>query len=407
MSGAPPGGGETDGPLIFLVAGEPSGDQLGARLMAALKEETGGKVRFAGVGGSQMTRQGLTSLFPIEDLAVMGIFEVLPLVIKVYRRVRHAVAAVERLRPDAVVTIDSPSFTLEISQRLKGRVAPLIHYVAPSVWAWKAWRAKHIAKFLDHLLALLPFEPPYFERHGLATTVVGHPAVEADAVTADPVAFRARHGLPPEAPLVCVLPGSRKGEVKRHEPVMAEALAILKQRFPDLRAVVPTVPTVAAEVAARAAAWPVPALVLEDPAEKYQAFAAAEAAMATSGTVAVELAVAGVPVAILYRVGPMTAIVGRALLEIKYASIVNLLLDRPVQPELLQERCTPTLVAETVAGLIEDPDLRAAYRADCDAAAVLLGRGEEVPSLRAARRILELIGEEATGRRADPKGSPA
>ena len=380
------------GPLIFLVAGEPSGDQLGAQLMTALRAETGGRVRFAGIGGRRMASEGLESLFPIEDLAVMGIFEVLPVVLKVYRRVRAAVAEVLRLRPDAVVTIDSPSFTLEISQRLKGKLAaPLVHYVAPSVWAWKPWRARHIAKFLDHLLALLPFEPPYFERHGLATTVVGHPAVEAAERAGDPATFRARHGIPAEAPLICLLPGSRRGEVARHEPVMAGALGLLKARFPDLQVVVPTVPTVADMVAARAKAWPLPATVLRDPAEKYDAFAAAQAAMATSGTVAVELAVAGLPATILYRVGPMTAVVGRALLKIDYASIVNLLMKKAVQPELLQERCTPALVAETLEALMTDETLRAEHLADCAEATALLGRGGEPPSRRAARAILALI----------------
>ena len=382
---------EAEGPLIFLVTGEPSGDNLGALLMAALREETGGRVRFAGIGGEQMARQGLDSLFPIDDMAVMGIFEVLPLVIKVYRRVRRSVAEVERLRPDAVVTIDAPSFTLEISQRLKGRGIPLVHYVAPSVWAWKAWRAAHIAKFLDRLLALLPFEPPYFERHGLATTVVGHPAVETGAGPEAARLLRERHGIPEDALLLCLLPGSRKGEVRRHEPVMAEALALLAQRFPKLHALAPTVPTVAEMVAERAAAWPVPATVLREPADKQAAFAAARAAVATSGTVAVELGMAGLPAVVLYRVGPMTAIVGRALLRIKYASIVNLLLDRPVQPELLQERCTPPLVAETLGALMTDEALRERYRADCAEAAPLLGRGGDPPSRRAARAILELI----------------
>ena len=383
---------ESEGPLIFLVAGEPSGDQLGAQLMAALRRETGGKVRFAGIGGRRMAEQGLEGLFPIEDQAVMGIFEVLPVVLKIYRRVHAAVAEVLRLDPDLVVTIDAPNFTLEISKRLRGKLsAPLVHYVAPSVWAWKPWRARRIAGTLDHLLALLPFEPPYFERHGLATTVVGHPAVEAADQERDPAAFRARHGIPAEVPLVCALPGSRRGEVLRHEPVMAAALGLLKARFPDVQAVLPTVPTVAELVAERSKAWPVPVTVLPDPAEKLEAFAAARVAVATSGTVAVELAVAGLPAVILYRVGPMTAIVGRALLRIDYASIVNLLMERPVQPELLQERCTPELVAETLESLMTDDSRRAAHLADCAEATALLGRDGPPPSRRAAQALLALI----------------
>jgi lipid-A-disaccharide synthase len=176
MSGGTGGAGQ--GPLIFLIAGEPSGDQLGAALMSALRQETGGAARFAGLGGTRMAEQGLQSLFPTEELAIMGIVEVLPRALAVYRRIRETVAAVRSIKPDALVTIDSPSFSLEVSQRLKGEGFPLIHYVAPSVWAWKPWRARQMAGYLDHLLALLPFEPPYFERHGLPTTFVGHPAVE-------------------------------------------------------------------------------------------------------------------------------------------------------------------------------------------------------------------------------------
>ena len=385
-------GADAQGPLIFLVAGEPSGDQLGARLMAALRGETGGKVRFAGVGGPRMAEQGLESLFPIDELAVMGLIEVIPKIPLVWRRIRQTAAAARVARPAALVTIDAPSFTLEVSQRLKGEGFPLVHYVAPSVWAWKAWRAERMARYLDHLLALLPFEPPYFERHGLATTVVGHPAVEAPARTPDPAAFRRRLGIADDATLVSVLPGSRRGEVRRHEPVMAGALALLKARFPKLHVLAPTVPTVAAEIEARAKAWPVPSSVLRESGDKFEAFAASQAAMATSGTIAVELAMAELPATILYRVGPVTAVLGRALLKIKFASLINLLLDRAVQIELLQEDCTAERVAETVAALVADEERRAAYVAGCREATAMMGRGGEAPSRRAARAILSLIG---------------
>ena len=289
------------------------------------------------------------------------------------------------------MTIDAPNFSLMVSKRLKGRGFPLVHYVAPSVWAWKPWRARRIAAFLDHLLALLPFEPPYFECHGLPVTVVGHPAVEAAGLGGDAGAFRARHGIPAEAPLVAVLPGSRRSEIRHHEPVFAAALARLKERFPALQAVVPTVPTVADLVTARAAEWPVPATILHDPSEKYAAFAAASAGSRPPGTVAVELAVAGLPAAIAYRVGPITAVIGRLLLRIRFASLINLVLDREVQPELLQENCTPEKVAETVGGLMIDGAVRELQLAGYREATALLGQGGPAPSLRAARAILELI----------------
>lgn len=383
-------------PLIFLIAGEPSGDQLGARLMAALKAETEGRVRFAGVGGAQMAGEGLSSLFPLDELAVMGFFDVIPRIPLILRRIRETVAAVEAARPAALVTIDAPGFTLRVSKRLAGKGIPLVHYVAPSVWAWKPWRARKIARYLDHLLVLLPFEPPYFERHGLATTVVGHPVVEAAQVETDPAAFRARHGIPADAPVICVLPGSRRGEIRHHEPVFAGALALLKERFPDLHAVVPTVLTVADLVTEAAARWAVPAAVLHEPAEKYQAYAVADLAMATSGTVAVELAVAGVPALIAYRVGPVTAMIGRAMLRIKYASLVNLVLDREVQPELLQEDCTAESFAAAAERLLTDPAARAAQIAGGQEAAVEFGLGDTPPSRKAARAILSVIAARAS-----------
>ena len=364
--------------------------------MAALKAETEGRVRFAGVGGAQMAGEGLTSLFPLNELAVMGFFDVIPRVPLILRRIRETVAAVEAARPAVLVTIDAPGFTLRVSKRLAGKGIPLVHYVAPSVWAWKPWRARKIARYLDHLLALLPFEPPYFERHGLATTAVGHPVVEAAQVETDPAAFRARHGIPAEAPVICVLPGSRRGEIRHHEPVFAGALALLKERFPDLHAVVPTVPTVADLVTEAAARWAVPAAVLREPAEKYQAYAVADLAMATSGTVAVELAVAGVPALIAYRVGPVTAMIGRAMLRIKYASLVNLVLDREVQPELLQEDCTAESFAAAAERLLTDPAARAAQIAGGQEAAVEFGLGGTPPSRKAARAILSVIAARAS-----------
>lgn len=379
---------DTATPLIFLVAGEPSGDQLGARLMAALKAESGGRVRFAGVGGERMAAEGLVSLFPIRELAVMGLIEVLPHALNIYRRIRQTVAAAAAAHPAALVTIDSPSFTLEVSQRLKGRGFPLIHYVAPSVWAWKAWRAKNIAGFLDHLLALLPFEPPYFEKHGLKTTFVGHPAIEMARVAVDRAAFRARHFIPAEAPLLTVLPGSRRGEVERLAPVFGATLGRLAERHIGLRAVVPTVETVADQVEAAVRDWPVSTDVLHDPAEKYQAFAASDAALAASGTVAVELAVAGLPAVIGYRLNWLSGALARRLVRAKYVSLVNLVLDRPLQAELLLGDCTPRRLAAALAPLLDDPAAREAHLAGCREAVARLSAGDESPSRRAARVIL-------------------
>lgn len=396
MNSAVPASSSDSGLLIFLVAGEPSGDLLGGRLMAALKAATGGEVRFAGIGGEAMEAQGLRSLFPLSDLAVMGIVEVIPHAPKILRRVRETAGAVKRLRPDAVVTIDAPAFAFRVGKKLKGARIPLIHYVAPSVWAWRPRRARMIAGFLDHLMAFLPFEPPYFTREGLAATFVGHPALEAPR--GDGVAFRARHGIPVEAPVLALLPGSRRGEIKRLLPVFRGTLVRLAERFPELRAVVPTVPTVAAEVRDATAHFPLPTVVV-DAGEKYDAFAASDVALAASGTVVLELAVAGVPTVMTYRVAPLSAWVARRMVRVRFASLVNLVLDREAIPEMIQERSEPTQVAAELTKLLESPNARTHQRtAFAEAVRALKPVGTMLPSERAAAVVLDIARRGRSGR---------
>lgn len=377
------------GPLIYLMAGEPSGDVLGARLMAALKRRTGGRVRFAGVGGTAMAAEGLESLFPMTDISVMGLAEVLPRISAVLRRIRETAADVVRCRPDAVVSIDAPGFTFRVQQRL-GPHCPVsrIHYVAPTVWAWKPWRAKKAAALLDRLLVLLPFEPPLFERHGLTTSFVGHPVIESGADAGDGPGFRVRHGIAADAPLLCLLPGSRVGEVKRMLPVMAGAVAGLAGRFPGLALALPTVPAVAGLVRETVARWPVAPVVVETDGEKYDAMAAANAAMAASGTVSLELALAGTPTVIGYRMNALTWRVVKSMVRVRFASIVNLLLEREAVPELLQDACTPARMAEAVARLIEEPAAAEAQRAACRKAMAMLRDPDMSPSDRAASVVL-------------------
>ncbi len=385
--------GRGDVPRVFLLAGEPSGDLLGARLMAALKAETDGGVSFSGLGGDEMAAEGLDSLFPIDELAVMGLVEVVPHLRRVHRRIKQIVAAAKAARPDVMVSIDSPAFTLEIGRRLKGQGFPLVHYVAPSVWAWKPWRARHMAGYLDHLLTLLPFEPPYFEKHGLATTFVGHPAVEAGIPPRGAgAAFCAERGIPEDATVLCVLPGSRRGEVARLAPIFGDTLRILASSRPGIRVLVPTLRPVAEMVRGAVRSWPVPSEVVEGTAAKHLAFAAAKAALAASGTVAVELAVAGVPAVVAYRVNPLTAILAARMIRVEHVSVVNLLLDRELQPELLQGRCTAKNLAAAVKRLLDDPEARRAQLEGYDLAIQQLGHDGAPPSHRAARRILELIG---------------
>jgi lipid-A-disaccharide synthase len=376
---------QTEGPLIFIIAGEPSGDSLGARLMAALREETGGRVRFAGIGGEQMTRQGLVSRFPIHELAVMGFFEVLPHLFGIIRRIRQTVAAIKQIRPDAVVTIDSPSFTLEVAGRLKGEGIPLIHYVAPQVWAWKPWRARSIAKYLDQLLVLLPFEPPYFTCHGLATTFVGHPAIEAAPVPG------AGQEAPDTAPCLLVLPGSRKGEVAKLMPVFSEVVRRLAATHPELRVVVPTVETVEEEVRARVADWPLAVEVVRGGEAKTKAFQEATAALAASGTVSLELALAGVPTVVAYRLAGIVGLLPPSLLRVPFVSLVNIIAGREVQPEFLQRRCRAEEILPAVGRLLNDPAARAAQRDGYRGVIEALTPQGGTPSQVAARQILTCL----------------
>jgi lipid-A-disaccharide synthase len=377
-------------PLIYLIAGEPSGDFLGGRLMAALKERTGGKVRFAGIGGEEMAQQGLASRVPLVELAIMGVAEVLPRARAIFRRVKETVADIERQAPAAVVTIDSSGFTWRVAQRLRehGSRLPLIHYVAPMVWAWRAGRAGRMARWYDHLMVLLPFEPPYFAAVGLACTYVGHPVVESGAERGDGAAFRRRHGIG-DAPLLVVLPGSRRGEVGRHLPIFADAVAFLAQRFPGLVVAVPVTETVRAQVAEAVAPWPLRAIVA-DRAEKYDAFAAGNAAIAASGTVALELAMARLPMIVAYRVNPLTHALLRRIVKVDYVNLINLVLGRDAVPELIQQDCTPEKLAAAVAHLMNDAGARAQQIEDCAEGLRRLGQGQS-PGLRAADTVLAVI----------------
>lgn len=376
---------------VFLVAGEPSGDALGAGLMAALRRAAPGPVAFAGVGGERMGAEGLESLFPMSDLSVMGLAEVLPRARRLLRRLRRTAAAARESRPDAVVTIDSPGFNLRLARRLRGLDAPLVHYVAPSVWAWRPGRARTMAALYDRVLALLPFEPPFFERAGLKCVHVGHPAAEPGPAP-DAAAFRERRGIPPEAPLLAVLPGSRDGEVRRMLPIYLAAVDRLRARVPGLRLATATTPAVARAVAA--AAWPLPPESVGDAEGRRAAFAAADAAIATSGTVTLELAAASTPMVVCYRVAPVTYAALRPLVKVDRYALANLVLGRRAVPELIQSRCTPKAVAREAGRLLVDSAARTAQIAAlARAVAALRGDGSGAsPSDRAARAVLDAIG---------------
>ncbi|HEV8015045.1 MAG TPA: lipid-A-disaccharide synthase [Stellaceae bacterium] len=383
--------------LIYIVAGEPSGDLLGGKLMQALKVRTQGQVRFAGIGGETMAAEGLKSRVALSELAVMGVAEVLPQARRIFRRVAETVADIQRQRPAALVTIDSSGFTWRIAQRLRnaGSTLPMIHYVAPMVWAWRAGRAKRMARWCDHLMALLPFEPPYFTAVGLSCSYVGHPVVESGADRGDGAAFRRRHGIAPDAPLLTVLPGSRRGEVAKLLPIFGEAVLLLAQHHPKLRVVVPTTAIAADQVVLATETWPVPTTVLRSGAEKNDAFAASNAALAASGTVALELAMAKLPAVVAYRINKLTHAYVSRVVKVDYANLINVILGREAVPELLQYNCTPEKLAAAVARLLDERSVAEAQIAAGQEALRVLGYGGVSPALRAADEVLAAIARKA------------
>ncbi|PJI38030.1 lipid-A-disaccharide synthase [Ferrovibrio sp.] len=382
---------------VALLAGEPSGDVLGASLMRALRAETGGSVEFIGTGGALMEAEGLHSLFPIADMAVMGLVELLPKARFLLSRIDQAAKFVLQETPDVLVTIDSPGYTKRVMQRLAGRQFPIVHYVAPTVWAWRPGRARRLAQLCNHLLALLPFEPAYFEVVGLPATFVGHPAVEALAAARKAEAeaevagegFRQGHGIATDACLLALMPGSRRGEVKTLLPVFTETLQRVKSAGISLHLVIPTVETVSAMVNEALPSLPFPATVLETAPERYAAMLAAEVALAASGTATLELGLASTPTVLAYRVNPITAAVMRRLIKIPYVGLVNILQRRVVMPEFLQQDCTADKIAPALLQLLTDPAARQRQIDGCAAVAAQLGADDPVsPAHRAARAVL-------------------
>ncbi|MEL0105743.1 MAG: lipid-A-disaccharide synthase [Rhodospirillaceae bacterium] len=390
---------ENEPPLIYIIAGEPSGDNLGALLMKGLRERTDGKIQFAGIGGPKMTEQGLDSLFPMEELSVMGFVEVLPHIPNLMGRIKQTVSDILRKRPVALITIDSPGFCFRVAKNLAGLGIALIHYVAPTVWAWRPGRAKKIAAYLDHILALLPFEPTFLSRFGVPSTFVGHSVVESGADQRDGDAFRKKYDIDPDVPLICVLPGSRRSETRYMLPVFGQTLGVLQQTRPNLVAVVPMVSSLSNDIMRASNNWPVPTLLLEDDSEKFDAFAASDVALAASGTVSLELAMARTPSVIAYKVNPITAWFALRLVRVEYVNLVNILLDRLAIPEYLQNNCTPEQMASAVNILLDDEDAQQAQKQAYKEVLKDLGIEDELPSLRAADVVLQIVDKYADARK--------
>ncbi len=377
-------------PLYFFVAGEPSGDVLGAHLMKALQQLSNDSIEFSGIGGKSMEAEGFTSLFPMEELSIMGVFEVLPHVPRLMQRMKETARAIDAEKPAVVVTIDAPAFAHGVAKRIRDKTILHVHYVAPTVWAWRPWRVQKFKRHFDHLFALLPFEPPLFENSGLPCTFVGHPVVETGAENGNGSRFRRLHGITSEATVLCVLFGSRKGEVKQLATIFDATVKRIANRCPDLVVVAPTINNLASTIKELTVSWKTPTIIVEGPDEKYDAMAACNAALAASGTVSLELAMAEVPSVVTYRLPWPTYLVIKAMSNVRFVTLINIILDREVVPELLQNNCRPDKLCEVVLRLLDS----GIHQVKASREALnRIGMDDEQPSKRAAKKLLSLVAE--------------
>lgn len=386
---------------VMLVAAEPSGDALGGGLAAALKRRLGERVRFVGIGGARMAEQGVESPFDVSELSVLGIVEGLRAYRRVVRRADDVAALADRERPDVAVLIDSWGFTLRVAQRLKRRRPdlPIIKYVGPQVWASRPGRAKTLAATVDHLLSIHAFDAPYFEREGLPVTFVGNAALSRDFADADPEALRRSLGAGDDDPILLVLPGSRAGEVSRLAEPFGDAVTRLLATRSNLHVVVNVAASVREAVEAAAAAWGVPVRLLHRGEEQRDAMIAATVALACSGTVTTELALAGAPMVVAYKVNVLTYAVLKRLIRTRWITLFNIAAGEMIAPELIQDACTGAALADHLTALLDDPLRRSAQVSRQSAALDAMGRGGPDPSELAAEAVIKV----AVAARGDPR----
>lgn len=345
---------------IFIIAGESSGDHLGASLMRSLKK-LDSQIEFRGIGGPEMLSSGLSSsLFPMDNLSVMGLVEVLPKIPKFISLIHKTVQAIKVFNPDYVITIDSPDFCFRVQEKISDAniKAKKIHYVAPSVWAWRPERAEKIARFLDGMICLFPFEPMYFEREGLKSIAVGHPMMKSGVLQGDGARFRAKHNIPADKTILGIFCGSRRMELEQSIPVMRDVIAQLKAKNHDFVCVIPTLENWKEDVEEHMAGCGVPTIVTAEPADKWDAFSCPNIAVAVSGTVALEIALASVPHVIMYRMNAFTWQIVRRLVKTRFAHLGNILLGHQVYPEFIQDDAEPEKIADALEKLLSSESER-------------------------------------------------
>jgi lipid-A-disaccharide synthase len=376
---------------VFVVAAEESGDRLGAALMRALKDRCGEGTRFSGVGGREMAAEGLASLYPIDDLALIGIAAIPARLAKIVRLIRFTANAIVARQPQLLVIIDSPDFTCRIARRVRAADAsiPIVEYVSPSVWAWRAGRARALRGYVDHIMALLPFEPAAHARlGGPPCTYVGHPlAAEVGALRPDADEARRRLADPP---VLLVLPGSRRSEIERHAGVFGATIGRVAEEVGAIEVIVPVPAHLREQLERATASWPARPRIVVEETEKRAAFRGARAALAKSGTVTLELALSGVPMVVAYRLSWLEGAIGRRIIKVPSVVLANLVLEDNVVPEFLQERCTAENLAQALLPLFSDTPQRRRQVAGFARLDAIMEIGKAAPAQRAADIVLDL-----------------
>ena len=377
---------------IFLIATEESGDRLGANLMKVLRQRLGGAVRFEGIGGQSMAREGLTSLFPIEELSIMGLAAVVKQFPMILRRIRETATAVTKASPDVLVIIDSPDFTHRVARRVRSRdpAIPIVDYVSPSVWAWRPGRARAMRAYVDHVLALLPFEPEEYRKlRGPPCSYVGHPLTEQTGVLRPGVGEQKRRDAQP--PVLLVLPGSRRSEINHHMAVFGETLGLLQAAGVPFEPILPTMPHLQEAVGEGVKNWTVAPRIVIGEQEKRAAFRIASAALAKSGTVTLELALAGVPMVTAYKAGAAEAWIVRRAIRSSSVILANLVIGENVVPEFLQQDCTPEKLLRPLRELLTDSPLRQRQLKAFAKIDAIMSTGNQPPGARAADIVLATL----------------
>lgn len=377
---------------IGIIAGEPSGDLLGAELISALREKLGDQLEVLGVGGPAMAQQGIESLFPLSDIAVMGLAEILPRLPVIFLRVRQTASAMNAADLDVMITIDSLGFNARVAKKVRAENPnlPILQYAAPKLWAWWPGRAKRIRTWVTEILALFPFEPEFFARYQITARFVGHPVVSRVPVV--PVGqARQQLGISQDATVLTVLPGSRAGEVIRLADVFGDTVERLAASIPGLVVLVPTIPNVAELVDRHVSTWSIKPRVLTGDPDKFAAFCASDAALAASGTVSLELVASGIPHIVAYKVAPVTAAIAQRLVQVKYASIINILLDEEVVPERIQDACNVDELTSLTLDLLRSSQAAQIQRNRFRQGLALLGAGAEPPAERAAQAVMTFL----------------